>query len=443
MRKHLLIGGTGRAGTSFLVQYLTGVGLDTHLSHKGGNAWWDESANAGLEDFPFGPGADALPYVIKQPYLYEMIDQMIESDQVGIDGVIVPMRGLVEAATSRTLNEMRSSYERIPAMSSFEKTWETIGHTPGGVVFSLNPIDQARLLAVGFHLLLERLVHADIPVVFLDFPRLVEDADYLFAKLRPFIPENVTLEHARATHAKLADPSKIRIEREVPAGERPPAVLARFSDLDDLDAAALKREVVRLRAEAAKNGDALVTLQDTHNELVRTTEAFHNQQKELDQQRTHVAELVKLLEQQRTHIEDLQELRIRSVEERRTHDRNSAAVAERYGELQRRHAAMATAFAAMTEQLEALCAERTTIEGYVGRLVAASADARRHAVEAQRSEHEMLAALADDSGSVASPEERLAFVTALRERAGALFASLESIDDRTESSSGSRRSWWR
>ena len=30
-RRHLLIAGTGRAGTSFLVRYLAELGLDTHL----------------------------------------------------------------------------------------------------------------------------------------------------------------------------------------------------------------------------------------------------------------------------------------------------------------------------------------------------------------------------------------------------------------------------
>jgi len=47
-RKHLLIAGTGRAGTSFMVRLLTDLGLDTHLS-RFGDGGWDEMAQAGLE----------------------------------------------------------------------------------------------------------------------------------------------------------------------------------------------------------------------------------------------------------------------------------------------------------------------------------------------------------------------------------------------------------
>jgi hypothetical protein len=47
IRRHLLIAGTGRAGTSFLVRYLTELGLDSRLRRYGENAGWDENANAG------------------------------------------------------------------------------------------------------------------------------------------------------------------------------------------------------------------------------------------------------------------------------------------------------------------------------------------------------------------------------------------------------------
>ncbi len=65
------------------------------------------------------------------------------------------------------------------------------------------------------HRLLHRLVQADIPVVLLDFPRLARDADYLFGKLRRFVP--ATVAQAREAHAALADPEKIRVGRELAA----------------------------------------------------------------------------------------------------------------------------------------------------------------------------------------------------------------------------------
>ncbi len=59
-RHHLLIAGTGRAGTSFLVRWLAAAGLRTHLaSHD--TPMWDDDANAGLEDLPVSSDRQARP----------------------------------------------------------------------------------------------------------------------------------------------------------------------------------------------------------------------------------------------------------------------------------------------------------------------------------------------------------------------------------------------
>src|SRR5271170_1882476 len=71
--RHLVIAGTGRAGTSFLVRYLTELGLDTTLARNGDRAGWDAEANAGLENMLISD-AD-LPYVVKSPWICEYVDQ--------------------------------------------------------------------------------------------------------------------------------------------------------------------------------------------------------------------------------------------------------------------------------------------------------------------------------------------------------------------------------
>src|ERR1700742_2253815 len=157
-RKHLLIAGTGRAGTSFLVRYLNAVGLDTHLTRRGGDAEYDEAAQAGFEDLPLSKVAEDLPYVIKSPWTCEFIDEVIADPQVRLDGVIIPVRDLMESAASRVIVERRAMHEHHPWMTRLSESWEHYGQTPGGVVYSLNPLDQARVLALGFHHLIERLV---------------------------------------------------------------------------------------------------------------------------------------------------------------------------------------------------------------------------------------------------------------------------------------------
>jgi hypothetical protein len=145
MKHHLLIAGTGRAGTSFLVQYLSECGLDTPQSRYP-DARLDEHANAGLEDLPM---LDLdHPYVLKSPWLYEFVERLLARDDIRIDAVIIPMRDIVEAAASRVTLSLR---ERFGDTNLHEEhtLWETWGTTPGGVVYSLNPLDQARLLAMG------------------------------------------------------------------------------------------------------------------------------------------------------------------------------------------------------------------------------------------------------------------------------------------------------
>lgn len=214
-RRHFLaIAGTGRAGTSFLVQYLAALGLDTTLS-KGRPAEWFEEANAGLENLPIVTPTHDLPYVVKTPWLAEFIDQLLAQPDIAIDAVIVPVRDIVEASSSRVIQEMRSVHQQVPSFAAFDRSFEAWGQTPGGVVYSLNPLDQARILAMQFHKLVQRLVDEDVPIVFLSFPRLVEDADYLFKKLQPVLPAGVTHEQAVAAHSTLAKAKLVRVAGEL------------------------------------------------------------------------------------------------------------------------------------------------------------------------------------------------------------------------------------
>jgi hypothetical protein len=250
---HLFIAGTGRAGTSFLVRYLAALGLDTNLTRHG-EAGWHEEANAGLEDVPMpGEGAN-LPYVVKSPWLYEFVDQVLAAPDIALDAVILPVRDLAEAATSRTVLEMQDMHRSTPWMARLDRSWESWGRTPGGVVYSVNPIDQARLLAVGFHKVIERLVKAEIPMIFLDFPRLATDGPYLWRSLRPILPPDTTEQAALAAHARLADPLKVRVGDELAAAPRP---ILGFTDPEQVDSIALKRELVRLRARADASERAL------------------------------------------------------------------------------------------------------------------------------------------------------------------------------------------
>lgn len=269
MNHHLLIAGTGRAGTSFLVQYLTACGLETQLTlHP--DVKLDQHANAGLEDLPIR-GAH-LPYVIKSPWLYEFVEDLVERDDITVDAVIMPMRDLVEASSSRVILEMRSRYGDDRSNDEVRR-WETWGMTPGGMVYSLNPIDQARILALGFHETIFALVRKQIPIYFVDFSRMIQDGQYLWSALEPELRNTTHREGALAAHAMTADIQKVRVSHDLLDSGRiaeptdgtstPTANRIRYPELSALDRAAILKEMDFIRSDRRRLEAELAEAKDS------------------------------------------------------------------------------------------------------------------------------------------------------------------------------------
>jgi hypothetical protein len=251
IRRHLLIAGTGRTGTSALVQYLSGLGLETHLSKPGGSGDWHDMAQAGFEDLPFCTRGNDLPYVIKLPWTYQFIDQILSDEKIKLDAVLIPTRELVEAAASRSIVELQAMHRGNEWLADIAKPWEDWGITPGGTIFSVSPVDQARLLAVGFHHLIERVARADVPVVLLSFARLMTEPDYLFAKLRNLLPADISASRAREVHAAIFSIDKVRTGPELRAGADAGSEQSGLAEpgIVALNNIALKRELKQLRRE--------------------------------------------------------------------------------------------------------------------------------------------------------------------------------------------------
>jgi len=249
MKNHLLVAGTGRAGTSLLVRYLDALGLETHITKADGQTVLFEDANAGLEDLILH-GGENLPYVVKSPWLYQFADEVLENKDIKLDGVIIPIRNLVEAASSRTILELQNLHRTQEWMADESKTWDAWGSAPGGTVFSLNPLDQARLLAVGFHQLLDKLTNAGVPIYLLAFPRFTRDPEYLFSVLRGCLPASVNFDQVKLVSESIVEPEKVRVGSEM-ASQFPVSVPAQSADeypsLEQLDNVALRREIRRLR----------------------------------------------------------------------------------------------------------------------------------------------------------------------------------------------------
>jgi hypothetical protein len=165
----VVITGTGRAGTTLLVQVLTDLGLDTGFApdHR-----VDERVHAGLEFRIESPNA---PRIVKDPSLSRRLGGLLERDEVEIEHVIIPVRELDVAVASRVRNTRYGSNL----------------HTFGGLFGTPRATRQREALALLFYELLYTVTRFDLPHTLLLFPRFTEDWEYTFAKLSfldPSIP---------------------------------------------------------------------------------------------------------------------------------------------------------------------------------------------------------------------------------------------------------------
>lgn len=201
LKPKIIITGTGRAGTTFLVRLLTELGLDTGYTPATWQRDYFAHCSAGLEQDPTEPNA---PRIIKSPQLCDTLPDLLARRKIIVAHAIVPIRRLDDAAQSR----VRVGGE---------------GQTPGGLLGTSNPAQQQTVLAERFHQLVHTLVAHEIPHTFLEFPWFARDADYAWRKLSPIFPE-VTREQFAAAFARSVQPELIhQFNAEKPADTGAPA----------------------------------------------------------------------------------------------------------------------------------------------------------------------------------------------------------------------------
>jgi hypothetical protein len=169
-RPRVLITGTGRAGTTLLVQVLTDLGLDTGFTPESAI---NPDARAGLEKRLDDPDA---PRIVKSPNVIRRLDALLASGAVALEHVIIPMRDLDVAAASRVRNTGYGS--NLAAR--------------GGLLGTLYATKQREALALLQYQLMYTLAVHDVPHTLLLFPRFASDWEYLHRKLAfldPTVPE--------------------------------------------------------------------------------------------------------------------------------------------------------------------------------------------------------------------------------------------------------------
>jgi len=195
----VLITGTGRAGTTFLVELLTHLGLDTGFTTESLPLHTDPHARAGLE---FDIREPHCPYIVKNPNFTHYAEEVLQREDITIQHVFIPMRQLYAAAESRR-HVQATAHSRTAA-----RRHNPQGVVNGGLVFTHEPSEQESVLLEQLYKLLLALSDKNIPVTFLRFPRLVQDCRFLFGKLSPILgPMSYTKFHK--SFVKVARPEMV------------------------------------------------------------------------------------------------------------------------------------------------------------------------------------------------------------------------------------------
>lgn len=155
--KKILITGTGRCGTTFLIKLLTLLGLDTGYPASF-QRYVDSRCNSGMERSINDP-----PYVLKNPNFLESMASILQT--VDVEHVILPLRDFEMSARSRALYQNHAG-----------GFWNAT--TPTEQVDYYHKIISEYVLLMAQH---------DIPTIFLDFQRMVTDPMYLYQRLLPIL----------------------------------------------------------------------------------------------------------------------------------------------------------------------------------------------------------------------------------------------------------------
>lgn len=169
MRHHVVITGTGRSGTSFLVQLMTNLGLDTGFDKDTARSILGTEGRAGLE---FDIRKNNCPYIVKSPWFCDYASDVLRDPEIRVDRVFIPIRDLEAAAESRR------------CVTRLNSTKGGLWHTD-----SLQPGDQEQVLLLQVYKLVLALSSYHIPVAFIRYPKLIKAPSYLFRKLRPLLKD--------------------------------------------------------------------------------------------------------------------------------------------------------------------------------------------------------------------------------------------------------------
>lgn len=170
-RGKVLITGTGRSGTTFLIQLLTFLDLDTGYHRETYSKHVFGISGSGMERPISAPHK-----FLKSPFYIETLGQDMKDFlrmNTSIQAVIMPIRDYTESAVSRF----------------------RLGNGGKGGLWKASdvPSQENMYYKIMAEYLLSMVVY-DINTIFIDYNRMVSDPVYLYTKVRQVLPHNISVE---------------------------------------------------------------------------------------------------------------------------------------------------------------------------------------------------------------------------------------------------------
>lgn len=174
----ILITGTGRCGTTFLIKLFSFLDFKTGYNRNNYHSDIASNCNSGMER-----GCDEKFYILKNPEFLVQIKDIVQNPNIKIKKVIIPLRDLTLSARSRVNH----------------------GNKNGGLWNAFNEISQIDFYKnILIHYLLISTQY-DIDTIYLDFDRMVNDYCYLYNKLKTILDEKkIDLEKFRLVYNEVS-----------------------------------------------------------------------------------------------------------------------------------------------------------------------------------------------------------------------------------------------
>ena len=144
----ILITGTGRCGTTFLIKIFSFLNFNTGFTQDNYEKHISKNCNSGMEKI-----YTEKYYILKNPKFILNIEHILKDPSMKIKKVIIPIRNFKDSAMSRVKH----------------------GNNNGGLWNSTNELTQIKFYQYITSQYLYFMVKYDIDTIFIDFDRMIND----------------------------------------------------------------------------------------------------------------------------------------------------------------------------------------------------------------------------------------------------------------------------